>query len=527
MGKQWTDTKPVLFLFDSDHSDAGDAYGREFDSSFLSALKAVDPNKETRSLVLRGDLLLDKSCYAPSHVSSRDWTQSTPSGQSMSSGCTEMSRDNALFKLLAGDLCDAFEEQWRTLDLVKSPELLMRNTLACIFLPSFPSGYRSALDDRLRQHPYYLGAVVLDLSNPLQRELAVDSLIRDSFIEDGTVHMSLGIEGDFHGADEFSEQGIVALPWEEFEECSPSIPIPPPQSSRAIVTQRRLQNRRGLDVHQRIASQLSSRNVDRDFSHEYDWDLKQLPNAPDEIEVRARKVTDYLLNPSHKEGRSKAKFFEQELGITANDWRFLYAQLVDALGKASFEDVQLDERGIRFNAHLAIQGRNGRRATVKTGWIVRSKEEASGWVVRPKERASLVTAYPGPKGTVSQDSAQSPPVVSPEVKGTRRWEAIFKLAKQAGELAATECVPTPMKISGGELVMDGQCGYAYVVVPDARKGFARWLKTSGHGNRQPGSVYFYARTEGQSVDRAAAYAEAFARVLRRNGIECAAGRYLT
>ena len=532
MGKQWTDTKPVLFLFDSDHSDAGDAYGREFDSSFLSALKAVDPNKETRSLVLRGDLLLDKSCYAPSHVSSRDWTQSTPSGQSMSSGCTEMSRDNALFKLLAGDLCDAFEEQWRTLDLVKSPELLMRNTLACIFLPSFPSVYRSAIDDRLRQRPDYLGAVVLDLSNPLQREVTVDSLIRDSFIENGTVHMSLGIEGDiegdFHGADEFSEQGIVAVPWEKFEERSPSIPIPPTQSSRAIVTQRRLQNRRDLDVHQRIASQLSSLNMGQDSSREYDWDLKQLPNAPGEVTVQARKVTDYLLNPSHKEGRSKAKFFEQELGITANDWRFLYAQLVDALGKASFEDVQLDERGIRFNAHLAIQGRNGRRATVKTGWIVRSKEEASGWVVRPKERASLVTAYPGPKGTVSQDSAQSPPVVSPEVKGARRWEAIFKLAKQAGELAATECVPTPMKISGGELVMDGQCGYAYVVVPDARKGFARWLKTSRRGKHHSGSgMAFYAETDGQSADRATAYAEAFAKVLRRNGIECKVGRYLT
>lgn len=283
-----------------------------------------------------------------------------------------------------------------------------------------------------------------------------------------------------------------------------------------MVTQIRLQNHRGLDIHQRLASQQSSFNEGRNSPIEYDWDLKQLPNAPDEVAVQARKVTDYLLNPFHKKGWSKAKFFEQELGIMADAWRFLHAQLMDALGKASFEKVWLDDHGIRFNAHLAIRGRNGRTATITTGWIV-----------RPKERASLTTARPGPKGEVSQDSAQSPPVVSPETKGTQRWEAIFDLAKQAGELAAEECVPTPMKISGGELIMDGQCGDAYVVVPDARKGFARWLKTSSHGDRQPGSVYFYARTEGQSVDRAVAYAEAFARVLRRNGIECEVGRYLT
>ena len=440
----------------------------------------------------------------------------------MSSGCNEMSRDNALFKLLAGDLCDAFEEQWHTSDLVTLSELLMRQTLACIFLPSFPSEYRSAIDARLRQYPYYLGAVVLDLSNPLQRELTVGSLIRDSFIENGAVHMSLGVEGDlegdFHGADEFSERGIVALSWEKFEERSPSIPVARTQSARAMMTQIRLKNRLGLDIHQRLASQLSSLDVGKDSPLEYDWDLKRLSNAPDEVVVPERKVTDYLLNPSHKEGGSKAKFFERELGITAHDWRFLHTQLIDALGKASFEKVWLDEHGIRFNAYLAIRGCNGRPATIKTGWIVRPKE---------RERASLTTARPGPKKAEYRDSAQSPPVVSPEVKGTRRWEAIFDLAKQAGEIAAAECVPTPMKIIGGELIMDGECGGAYVVVPDARKGFARWLKTSGHGDRQPGSVYFYARTEGQSVDRAVAYAEAFARVLRRNGIECEVGRYLT
>ena len=432
-----------------------------------------------------------------------------------------MSQDKALFMLLLGDLCDAFNNQWHTLDIVKLPELLMqRHTLTCIFLPSFASEYRSIVDDHLQHCSYYLGAVVPDLSNPLQQQLLVDFLFRDAFIEKGVVHMELNLEGDldgdFDGADKFSKQGIVGLPIEEFAKRSPKIPIPRTLSRRAMVTLMRLQNRLVLNIHERLASQLSSLDTRRNSPIEYDWDLEQLPNAPDEVEVKARKVTDYLLNPLHEKGKSKAKFFEKALGIVAADWRFLHAQLADSLRKASFENIRFDDHGISFDAHLAIQGRDGRTATVKTGWII-----------RPKERASLVTAYPGARAA-SQASAQSPAVVSPEVQGTDRWEAIFELAKQHGELAAEECVPTPMKISGGELIMDGKCGGAYVVVPDARRGFARWLRTSGHGVRHHrNGMYFYAKTHSQSADQATAYAEAFAKVLRINGIGCKVERYLT
>ena len=522
MRKQQTNTKPILFLFDSDHPNAGGSYGDKFDSNFLGALKATDQKKLTRSLVLRGDLLLHDLCCKPSRVSSANGKRINPSCSRTQSSSMTMSGDKALFMLLLGDLCDAFDNQWNTLDIVKLPELLMQNhTLTCIFMPSFPSEYRSIIDDHLQRYSYYLGAVVPDLSNPLQQWLLVGSLCRDAFIEKGVVHMELSFEGDlddvFGGADKFSKQGIVGLPIEEFAKRSPKIPIPRTLSRRAMVTLMRLQNRLGLNVHERLASQLSSLDTKRNSSIEFDWDLKQLPNAPDEVEVKARKVTDYLLNPLHEKGHSKAKFFEKELGIVAADWRFLHAQLIDALAKASFEDIWFDGHGIRFNALLAIQGRNGCTATVKTGWVI-----------RPKERASLVTAYPGAKGAASQASAQSPAVVSPEVQGTDRWKAIFELAKQHGELAEAECVPTPMKISSGELIMDGKCGGAYVVVPDARKGFARWLRTSGHGVCHPrNGMYFYAKTHSQSADRATAYAEAFAKVLHMNGIECKPERHLT
>jgi len=517
-----SDTQPVVFLFDSDHPEIDGIYSYKFDSDFLRALKLVDRQNVTRSLVLRGDLLLDFLAYKPSRVASQDWTRRRSLDRQTRSSVTELSADIGLFKLLIGDFCDAFQSQWHSLDLVRLPELLLKwQTLYCISLPTFPVRHRTAIDEKLSRHPYYLGAVTPDLSNPLQHNLLVASLFRDAFIEKGAVFMAVGIEGylegDFYGADHFSSEGVVALSREEFSQRCPSVPSPAVLTARAMVTLTRLQNRQALNIHERLANELSSLEMSRSGAVPYDWDLKQLPNASDEVNVQARKLTDYLLNDAHEEGQSKARFFAQELSITNDDWRFLHGQFVDALSNAAFDDIRLDQHGIRFSALLPIQGRNGRTAVVNTAWIV-----------RPKERASLVTAFPGPKGAAFDVDPANPSVVSQELKGAARWEAIFELAAEAGSRAAEICVPTPMKICGGELVMEGECGGAYVLVSDARKGFARWLKTNDHGRRDyRGGVSFYAKTSSQSVERATAYAEAFARVLLRNGIECSVSRYLT
>lgn len=159
--------------------------------------------------------------------------------------------------------------------------------------------------------------------------------------------------------------------------------------------------------------------------------------------MQSRKLAGYLLNRDHAKGRSKAKFFERELGITSPDSDFLQSQLIDALRAAPLIDVRLDGHGIRFGALLPVKGRNGRTATIETAWIVRSGE-----------RASLVTAFPGVKDDDLELQAQSPALVPETLQGTARWQAIFDLASDVGKQAAAHCVPTPMKIAGGELIME-------------------------------------------------------------------------
>ena len=198
------------------------------------------------------------------------------------------------------------------------------------------------------------------------------------------------------------------------------------------------------------------------------------------------------------------------------DWRYLKAQIAIGLEKAEFENVRVDAYGIRCEASIPIVGRNDRVAVVKTAWIVRADE-----------RASLITAFPGVLGDKSQERVIKPPVVDAVLSGDARWAAIFKLADDAGRMAHDQSVPTPMRVVGYPVIMDGMCGGAYIRVPDARRDFARWLLKNGHAWRGhlPGAMrYFSSNT--QSVDRARAYAEAFAGVLCANGVECSVTTYL-
>jgi hypothetical protein len=105
------------------------------------------------------------------------------------------------------------------------------------------------------------------------------------------------------------------------------------------------------------------------------------------------------------------------------------------------------------------------------------------------------------------------------MSGEERWTALYALAFAAGDRAQAHAIPTPLKVEGSPLILDGKCGWAAVTVKDARTGFARWLIKSGHGHRRyrSGARVFYLHPS-QSYDRAKAFAMEFARVLIWNGV---------
>jgi hypothetical protein len=91
-------------------------------------------------------------------------------------------------------------------------------------------------------------------------------------------------------------------------------------------------------------------------------------------------------------------------------------------------------------------------------------------------------------------------------------------------------VPTPILIGDKEIqvIAEGNFGSASVNVRDARRGFARWLISEGKAHTRYGrpGAWMSSPTEYSHVERAEAYARAFAEVLRVNGVDAAVEVYL-
>lgn len=131
------------------------------------------------------------------------------------------------------------------------------------------------------------------------------------------------------------------------------------------------------------------------------------------------------------------------------------------------------------------------------------------------------------------------------------FQRIYNEALAAGKAAATAMTPVPMAVQTAtglfdkfdfsrpyEVISDGVCGFAWVNVRQASKAgrkdspFVKWLRERSRGERFSEYGYYedytkcwqiWVRGYGQSMQRKAAYAEAFATVLRENGISASAG----
>lgn len=511
-------TRPYAFLFAAPLHD--EERGDTLDEAFLAALKVADSQGLTNTRVYRGGILLARLSYKTEAIKAEPNLRRKADSPVTFQKSTTQRSDRDLYAVLVGDFVETCLERWNTLDRNSFWDYVANRALDATFVPSLPTAAAEDMDRCLRSHPRYIGAVSPDLGNPLHRYLFIDMMFKDAFIRNGSVFVRGGLEGDydgsFFGADAFSMHGMITLPYNEFEESAPPVFLPDALSGRGLVTEMRMRKRMAPDIHQKVISALDQNESLRDIDRAFEWDLSQLPDAPEEVEVQARKLTNYLLDPGHKKGGSKARFFEQELKITRDDWTYLYGQLIDGLSNVSYENVRLDNHGVRFTAYLSVTGRNGATATIETGWIV-----------RPGNRASFITAFPAKKDAVLKSQVIPATVISNDLSGEARWQAIYDLAKQAGLKAMEHCVPKPLVVES-RVYMEGECGGAFIVIEDGRTAFVRWLRKKGLGDRHYKRGYSLPADQiGQSAESGKAYADAFARVLRRNGIECRSEIYLT
>ena len=116
---------------------------------------------------------------------------------------------------------------------------------------------------------------------------------------------------------------------------------------------------------------------------------------------------------------------------------------------------------------------------------------------------------------------------------SRELEALFVRAREAGLAAGNAAIPTPMTVveRSNPLddtspvvrryapVMDGVCGFAWIVLKPGTGRAARMAKEMFHArSHYRGGVSIWVGDFNQSMTRKAAYAQAFARVLQDAGL---------
>jgi uncharacterized protein DUF6883 len=106
--------------------------------------------------------------------------------------------------------------------------------------------------------------------------------------------------------------------------------------------------------------------------------MPKLPNAERAI-LDIRKISDYCLSPEHPRGRHKARVFRDALELKQDDAEWLRTALLDGLPNGEATELSRDDLGRRWRVDLPTT-RHGRRAVVRTVWIVRSGEQIPRFV---------------------------------------------------------------------------------------------------------------------------------------------------
>jgi hypothetical protein len=108
----------------------------------------------------------------------------------------------------------------------------------------------------------------------------------------------------------------------------------------------------------------------------------KLPNV-DKAIIRRAKIVDYLLSPTHRDGRGKAGFFTR-FGFTADAWEMLAEALRLHATECDIVKIEVTPFGTRYVIEGALNAPDGRRPQVRVIWFIEMGSDTP----------HLATAYP-------------------------------------------------------------------------------------------------------------------------------------
>ena len=108
----------------------------------------------------------------------------------------------------------------------------------------------------------------------------------------------------------------------------------------------------------------------------------KLPNA-EHLRIEREKITNYLLNPTHRYGASKARFFA-EFGFRDEEWETLAIALREHGRQNEVSKIKETAFGPRYEVEGELRAPDGRKPLIRTVWQFDEGE------IAPR----LITAYP-------------------------------------------------------------------------------------------------------------------------------------
>ena len=98
--------------------------------------------------------------------------------------------------------------------------------------------------------------------------------------------------------------------------------------------------------------------------------MPTLEDFAKQIVIDPSKLTKYVLNPNNDQGRHKARVFRAALGYTQANYQSLLDQLQTQALTSQAQLKRTDQYGRHLQVDLKIVGPNGKKAIVRTGWLV-------------------------------------------------------------------------------------------------------------------------------------------------------------
>ena len=99
----------------------------------------------------------------------------------------------------------------------------------------------------------------------------------------------------------------------------------------------------------------------------------KLPNGEQAV-LDPGKLPGYVLNTTHPEMWHKARVFLSALGLTATESDVLAKAILSAVASEQVVETERDAFGVRYGLDFEMSHK-GRKAMVRTGWIVRTGED--------------------------------------------------------------------------------------------------------------------------------------------------------